>query len=293
MWLFFNSDNRLQDKASTYKGPIDVIKQVVKRDGVLGLYAGMESTFWRLVYQFIRSPFYYSYLLLRHVYWNGGYFGCIHQVKAILPKPQVCQSFIPFVMELNLFPSPCYQIRAVFPEWTDEQLYLRNGRRVRWYHPQHPVSCSPFLFPPEMKLSHNFPSAAYSSIYCVTNPASMYVFQALCSHRHFFRLMFFLLLGCKISHSRCRTDSWSQTKIQLDIPRLDHHCSWRRSCSPVQRFCTKGPEISTRWWCPTSCGGVHFGRVQERCVFVSFMDLMTKFNRLLWQRWDRRIFRWR
>ncbi|KAF9522612.1 mitochondrial carrier domain-containing protein [Crepidotus variabilis] len=65
---------KLQDKASTYKGPIDVIKQVVKRDGVLGLYAGMESTFWR------------------HVYWNGGYFGCIHQVKAILPKPQSSQS---------------------------------------------------------------------------------------------------------------------------------------------------------------------------------------------------------
>jgi len=39
--------SRLQDKASTYKGPMDVVKQVVRKDGLLGLYAGMESTFWR------------------------------------------------------------------------------------------------------------------------------------------------------------------------------------------------------------------------------------------------------
>lgn len=38
---------RLQDKNSTYKGPIDVVKQVVRKDGLLGLYVGMESTFWR------------------------------------------------------------------------------------------------------------------------------------------------------------------------------------------------------------------------------------------------------
>ncbi|KAJ3512703.1 hypothetical protein NLJ89_g3372 [Agrocybe chaxingu] len=64
---------KLQDKTSTYKGPMDVVKQVIRKDGLLGLYAGMESTFWR------------------HVYWNGGYFGCIHQVKALLPKPETPQ----------------------------------------------------------------------------------------------------------------------------------------------------------------------------------------------------------
>ncbi|CAA7263942.1 unnamed protein product [Cyclocybe aegerita] len=64
---------KLQDKTSTYKGPMDVVKQVIRKDGLLGLYAGMESTFWR------------------HVYWNGGYFGCIHQVKALLPKPETQQ----------------------------------------------------------------------------------------------------------------------------------------------------------------------------------------------------------
>lgn len=62
---------RLQDKAQAhlYKGPMDVVSKIVKADGLLGLYAGMESTFWR------------------HVFWNGGYFGCIFQVKSMLPKP--------------------------------------------------------------------------------------------------------------------------------------------------------------------------------------------------------------
>lgn len=38
---------RLQDKASTYKGPIDVVKKTIAADGLLGLYAGLESTMWR------------------------------------------------------------------------------------------------------------------------------------------------------------------------------------------------------------------------------------------------------
>ncbi|THH08241.1 hypothetical protein EW146_g9054 [Bondarzewia mesenterica] len=63
----------LQDKSSTYAGPIDVVKQIVRNDGLLGLYAGMEATFWR------------------HVWWNGGYFGSIFQVKALLPKPETPQ----------------------------------------------------------------------------------------------------------------------------------------------------------------------------------------------------------
>ena len=53
---------------------MDVVKQVVKSDGLLGLYAGMESTFWR------------------HLWWNGGYFGCIFQVKGMLPKPETQQA---------------------------------------------------------------------------------------------------------------------------------------------------------------------------------------------------------
>jgi len=65
---------KLQDKTSTFKGPMDVLKQIIRKHGLLGLYAGMESTFWR------------------HVYWNGGYFGCIHQVKTLLPKPDSPQA---------------------------------------------------------------------------------------------------------------------------------------------------------------------------------------------------------
>lgn len=41
------SKSRLQDKTSTFAGPMDVVKQVIKKEGVLGLYAGMEATFWR------------------------------------------------------------------------------------------------------------------------------------------------------------------------------------------------------------------------------------------------------
>lgn len=61
---------RLQDKASTYKGPADVIRQTLAKQGPLGLYVGMESTFWR------------------HVSWNGGYFGSIFTVKSMLPKAE-------------------------------------------------------------------------------------------------------------------------------------------------------------------------------------------------------------
>ena len=32
---------------NTFKGPTDVVKQTVAKEGLLGLYAGMESTFWR------------------------------------------------------------------------------------------------------------------------------------------------------------------------------------------------------------------------------------------------------
>jgi len=65
---------KLQDKTSIFKGPLDVLKQVIRKEGPLGLYAGMESTFWR------------------QTYWNGGYFGCIFQVKTLLPKPDSPQA---------------------------------------------------------------------------------------------------------------------------------------------------------------------------------------------------------
>ncbi|RMZ80287.1 hypothetical protein DV738_g2821, partial [Chaetothyriales sp. CBS 135597] len=61
---------RLQDKAQAgkYSGILDVVTKTVKSEGILALYNGLESTAWR------------------HILWNAGYFGCIFQVKALLPE---------------------------------------------------------------------------------------------------------------------------------------------------------------------------------------------------------------
>lgn len=63
---------RLQDKASAgnYNGPVDVLMKTVRNEGVLALYNGLESTLWR------------------HILWNAGYFGCIFQVRQLLPKAE-------------------------------------------------------------------------------------------------------------------------------------------------------------------------------------------------------------
>ncbi|KNZ54662.1 hypothetical protein VP01_288g7 [Puccinia sorghi] len=57
---------RLQDRNSSYKGPLDVVLKTVKAQGVFGLYGGLESTFWR--------------------WWNGGYFASIFKIRAMMPK---------------------------------------------------------------------------------------------------------------------------------------------------------------------------------------------------------------
>ncbi|KAH0293677.1 putative mitochondrial 2-oxodicarboxylate carrier protein [Aureobasidium namibiae CBS 147.97] len=61
---------RLQDKAQSHKynGLVDCVRKVVQQEGVLTLYQGLESTMWR------------------HILWNAGYFGCIFQVRELLPK---------------------------------------------------------------------------------------------------------------------------------------------------------------------------------------------------------------
>ncbi|ORY57569.1 mitochondrial carrier domain-containing protein [Pseudomassariella vexata] len=61
---------RLQDKASAgkYSGPLDVVSKIVKNEGILAMYNGLESTLWR------------------HILWNAGYFGCIFQVRELLPQ---------------------------------------------------------------------------------------------------------------------------------------------------------------------------------------------------------------
>ncbi|KAF8596941.1 mitochondrial carrier [Ceratobasidium sp. AG-I] len=65
---------KLQDKSSKYAGPMDVVRSIIRQNGMLGLYAGMESTFWR------------------HVWWNGGFFGTIHTLRANLPKAETPQA---------------------------------------------------------------------------------------------------------------------------------------------------------------------------------------------------------
>ncbi|KIH94226.1 solute carrier family 25 (mitochondrial 2-oxodicarboxylate transporter), member 21 [Sporothrix brasiliensis 5110] len=61
---------RLQDKASAgkYNGMIDVVTKTIRNEGVLAMYQGLESTMWR------------------HILWNAGYFGCIFQVRQLMPK---------------------------------------------------------------------------------------------------------------------------------------------------------------------------------------------------------------
>ncbi|KAL8736186.1 MAG: hypothetical protein Q9166_000341 [cf. Caloplaca sp. 2 TL-2023] len=60
---------RMQDRASAgkYTGLIDCVTKTIKNEGPLALYNGLESTLWR------------------HILWNAGYFGCIFQVKSLLP----------------------------------------------------------------------------------------------------------------------------------------------------------------------------------------------------------------
>lgn len=61
---------RLQDRSSAgkYNGMLDVVKKIVTTEGPLAMYNGLESTLWR------------------HILWNGGYFGCIFQVRSQLPQ---------------------------------------------------------------------------------------------------------------------------------------------------------------------------------------------------------------
>ena len=47
---------------------IDCVTKIVRQEGPLTLYQGLESTIWR------------------HVLWNSGYFGCIFQVRTLLPE---------------------------------------------------------------------------------------------------------------------------------------------------------------------------------------------------------------
>lgn len=53
---------------------LDVVAKTVRNEGILAMYQGLESTMWR------------------HILWNAGYFGCIFQVRQLLPKADTKQS---------------------------------------------------------------------------------------------------------------------------------------------------------------------------------------------------------
>ena len=59
---------RLQDKNTIYKNTKDCVSGILKTEGPLAFFNGLEATLWR------------------HATWNGGYFGVIHSVKNVLPE---------------------------------------------------------------------------------------------------------------------------------------------------------------------------------------------------------------
>ncbi|KAG9098013.1 hypothetical protein FRC06_006918 [Ceratobasidium sp. 370] len=89
---------RLQDKTSKYAGPMDVVRTIIRQHGLLGLYAGMESTFWRHVWWKLAHPRFcdtsgatplVSPATARS---DGGFFGTIHTLREHLPKAETPQA---------------------------------------------------------------------------------------------------------------------------------------------------------------------------------------------------------
>lgn len=60
---------RLQDINSIYETPFQCFRSIVKQNGIFAIYTGLEATIWR------------------NSVWNSGYFGLMHLVKTMLPKP--------------------------------------------------------------------------------------------------------------------------------------------------------------------------------------------------------------
>lgn len=63
---------RLQAKENqgVYRNTSHALKMILQKEGPLAFYKGLESTIWR------------------NAAWNGGYFGLIHTMTGLLPKPQ-------------------------------------------------------------------------------------------------------------------------------------------------------------------------------------------------------------
>ncbi|KAI9006697.1 mitochondrial carrier domain-containing protein [Phycomyces nitens] len=66
-----------------YNGTMDTFGKIIKKEGPLALFNGLEATIWR------------------HASWNGGYFGVIFGVKGLLPQPKVSRGYIQNKMAID------------------------------------------------------------------------------------------------------------------------------------------------------------------------------------------------
>lgn len=105
---------------------MDVVKTIIRKDGLLGLYVGMESTFWRYVVILCGCYCTIKAKVRRHLWWNAGYFGCIFKVRAMLPKPEVRD----IISSLHILETD--RLTFVFAFRTD-QSGARRERPDRWY----------------------------------------------------------------------------------------------------------------------------------------------------------------
>lgn len=58
---------RVQDYETVFNGPLQCLRYILKNEGVLALYTGVEATMWR------------------SAVWNAGFFGIMHFVHSIVP----------------------------------------------------------------------------------------------------------------------------------------------------------------------------------------------------------------
>lgn len=123
----------MQDKTSTFKGPMEALRHIIKAGGLLGLYAGMESTFWRRVNSLtkITVPFNYR----TDIYGGTAVISDVSSRSVrCCPRPRSVPPLSTIVMARLLMAS----IDA--PRDPSEQFHLRLGWRLCWHSAEHPVS---------------------------------------------------------------------------------------------------------------------------------------------------------
>jgi hypothetical protein len=115
---------RLQDKnsAGKYTSTMDCILKILKNEGPLAFFKGLEATLWR------------------HATWNGGYFSVINVINGMLPKREVwcdlatlvCSVIVRFVRELCIFLN---RLSSPFVFNMFVELWWRFSQQVYFGHP--------------------------------------------------------------------------------------------------------------------------------------------------------------